>query len=92
MSLEQVRAFVVIADAGSIGRGAERLHISQPPLTRKLRALEDELGATLFVRTPRGVRLSPAGVRFMDHALRILDAVDDAERAFRGGSSALEPS
>lgn len=92
MSLEQVRAFVAIAEAGSIGRGAERLRISQPPLTRKLRALEEELGTALFVRTPRGVRLSPDGHRFMNHALRILDAVDDAQRAFRGWTTPPDPS
>lgn len=79
MSFEQLETVVAIADEGALVRAARRLHITQPPLTRRLQALEDELGVTLFERLPRGMRLTPAGGRFVDHARAILAAVDRAK-------------
>lgn len=81
MSLSQLEYFVTVAEEGHVGRAARRLHISQPPLTRQIRKLEEEVGAPLFERTPRGMRLLPAGERFLVHARRVLDAVDEARRA-----------
>lgn len=75
MSLAQIEYFVAIAEEAHLGRAAERLHISQPPLTRQLKSLEAELGAPLFERTPRGMRLLPAGERFLAHARHILEQV-----------------
>lgn len=81
MSLSQIRYFVTVAEEGHVGRAARRLHVSQPPLTRSIRSLEDELGAQLFERTPRGMRLLPAGGVFLSHARKILGAVDEAVSA-----------
>ncbi|MCA9645468.1 MAG: LysR family transcriptional regulator [Polyangiaceae bacterium] len=79
MSLVQLEYFVAIAEEGNIGRAAKRLHVSQPPLSRQLKSLEEELGADLFKRTPRGVQLLPHGKRFLEHARRILAEVEQAK-------------
>jgi len=57
--------------------------VAQPPVSRRIRALEDEIGAPLFARTPRGMELLPAGKAFLDHAREILAAVDRATVAAR---------
>ncbi len=81
MSLDQIRYFVAVAEAGHLGRAAGRLHISQPPLSRQVKSLEEELGTPLFERTSRGMRLLPPGERLLDHARRILAAVEAARTA-----------
>ena len=86
MSLSQIRYFVAVAEEKNVGRAARRLRIAQPPISRHIRSLEDELGATLFTRTTRGMELLPAGQVFLDRARKILDAVDEAATATRSAA------
>ncbi len=84
MELRHLRYFVAVAEEQSVTRAAARLHLSQPPLSRHIQSLEAELGAPLFARTPRGVRLLPEGEVFLAHARRILGEVDLAIASVKG--------
>lgn len=81
MSLLQLESFVAVAEEGNVGRAARRLHVTQPPLTRRIRSLEDDLGVRLFVRTRSGMRLLPEGETLLAHARTILLQVQHARRA-----------
>ena len=83
VSLAQVEYFVAVAEEGHVGRAASALRIAQPAVSRQIRRLEDELGASLFVRTPRGMKLSESGHVFLGHARAILEHVRAAEEAIR---------
>src|SRR5688500_75162 len=84
MSLAQIEYFVAVSEAGHVGRAAQALRIAQPALSRQIRSLEDELGAQLFIRTPRGMTLSEDGGVFLQHARTILTQVGAAKQAVRG--------
>ncbi len=84
MELRHLRYFVAVAEAGSLTVAAEqRLHTSQPSLSRQIRDLESELGAQLLTRRARGIELTPAGRAFLDHARSVLSQVDAASEAAR---------
>ena len=73
MDLRRVKAFIAVAETLSVTKAAERLHISQPPLSRHIHQLEEELGVALFVRHRHGVTLTEAGRRLLEKA-RAVDA------------------
>jgi DNA-binding transcriptional LysR family regulator len=80
MRLEQLEAFVEVARRGSVSRAAEALYATQPTLTARLKGLEQELDAQLFVRSQRGMRLSDAGRAFLPYAERTIDTVSSGRR------------
>ncbi len=84
MSLSQIEYFVAVAEQGHVGRAAAKLCIAQPAVSRQIRRLEDELGKSLFVRTPRGMKLSEAGAIFLRRARAILESVQEAANEVRG--------
>lgn len=75
MLLAQIEGFVEIARQGNMRRAADALSISQPALSARLQALEDELAAALFRRTHSGMVLTPAGRAFLPHADRAIEAI-----------------
>jgi len=80
MRLEQLDAFVEVARRGSVSRAAEALYVTQPTLTARLKGLEQELDAVLFVRSQRGMRLSDAGRAFLPYAERTVDTIGSGRR------------
>lgn len=87
MELRQLRYFVALAETRNFHRAAERLNMSQPPLTVAIRKLETELGAALFVREARGVSLTPAGNAALSLARQTLAQADRFREAVREGAT-----
>jgi DNA-binding transcriptional LysR family regulator len=82
--LWQLRYFMAVADHLHFGRAAAALHISQPPLSRAIRALEERLGVTLFARNRRRVELTPAGTRLLEEARHTVSQLERAVLELRG--------
>lgn len=78
LSFQQLRCFCATADLGSFTAAADALRVSQPAVATQVRRLEQLLGADLFARAGRGVRLTPAGEAFAEHAYATLATLDDA--------------
>ena len=81
--LGHVRSFVAVAEEMHFGRAADRLNLSQSPLSRQIQALEQSLGVTLLERTTRAVRLTPVGRTFLAEAYRVLAAAEGAAEITR---------
>ena len=87
MELRDFEAFVAVAEELHFGRAAARLHISQPPLSSRIRMLEQDLKLQLFERSTRSVTLTDAGARLLDPARRVLNQVEDALQVARSINS-----
>lgn len=83
MELRHLRYFVAVAEEESVTRAAARLHVSQPPLSRQIRDLEEELGVTLLERGANSVKLTEAGAMFLDEARAVLQRATEAVEAVK---------
>lgn len=83
MDFRQLRYFVAVAEALSFSEAARRLHVSQPPLSVQIKALEEELGSALLERSRHHVALTPAGELFLDKARAALANLDQAREVVR---------
>jgi LysR family transcriptional regulator, benzoate and cis,cis-muconate-responsive activator of ben and cat genes len=94
VDLKDMRFFLAVAEERNFSRAAERLHMAQPPLSRQIKALEIEMGASLFVRTAKGVDLTEAGQTLLDEVPNLLllaqRAKDRTKRAGQGLTGQLE--
>lgn len=89
MDLDGVRTFVVAADQGQFQEAAVELAVTQQAVSKRIAALEAELGVRLFARTPCGVALTIDGQAFLPHARAVLEAVRRATESVRAGRRAL---
>ena len=93
IELRQLRHFIAVAEELHFGRAARRLHMTQPPLSQSIQALEAQLGTALFARTRRSVALSAAGAALLPEAVRILQQVGElpalAQKTAAGGLGQL---
>src|SRR5258705_5121154 len=93
MELRHVRYFIAVADAGSLTVAAEqKLHTSQPSLSRQIRDLEQEVGVPLIQRSAHGVELTSAGKAFLDHARMALVQAEAAKEAALRAAQPARPT
>src|SRR5471032_2868376 len=83
MELRHLRYFVIVAEEQNVTRAAERLHVSQPPLSRQIRDLEEELGVALFHRTAKSLALTEPGKLFLNEARAVLLQAEKAVQTVR---------
>jgi DNA-binding transcriptional LysR family regulator len=83
LEIDQLRCFVAVGEELHFGRAAERLHMTQPPLSRQIRLLEHQVGTSLLERTSRVVRFTAAGKAFFPEAVRILRLAEEAAATAR---------
>lgn len=92
MTLVQVECFVAVAEEGHFGRAAERLSMTQPPLSRHIQALEREVGAELVDRSHRAIRLTEAGKVFLREARALLSGAESAAHLARRTARGIQGS
>jgi len=90
VELRHLRYFVAVAEAENVSRAALKLHVSQPPLSRQIRDLEDELGFPLLKRTAKSISLTEAGRTFLNEARAVLQRVDEGVEKARAIATAGE--
>lgn len=87
LTLHQLEVFIAVADEMSVGRAAERLHVSQPAVSASLAALQRELGVDLVARSGRGIELTAGGKALLRYASLVLGLVDEAVQATKAADA-----
>jgi DNA-binding transcriptional LysR family regulator len=88
MEFRHLRYFIAVAEELNFTRAAERLNVSQPPLSRQIRQLEDEIGVPLFARDPKGVYLTPTGEIFLKESRRLVAHIEEVLAAVQKHATA----
>lgn len=89
MDIRQLRYFVAIMEEGTVSGAAKRLHLSQPPLSQQLKAMEEELGALLLERNGKRLEATEAGNRLYEYALQMIDLMEAAKSEVKEVGSGL---
>lgn len=89
MDLAQLKTLIHVAELGSLSKASERLNVVQPALSRQIRLLERELGASLFERHGRGMAITDTGRRVLEHAERIMEELEGVRTAAAPNPQAL---
>jgi DNA-binding transcriptional LysR family regulator len=90
MELRHLRYFIAVAELRSVRAASEQLHVTQPAISRQIQDLENTIGATLFERAPRGLKLTAAGEAYLSEVRDILARVDAANRLARRIASGVQ--
>src|SRR5690242_18965187 len=90
VDVRQLEAFLHVTRVGRLGQAASELYITQPALTARIQRLERELGGELFVRSKRGMRLSPAGRAFVPFAVRAIESIEEGRSLVAGIAATRE--
>lgn len=86
MKFRHLRYFIAVVEEGNFSLAAQRLGIQQSPLSRAIRALERDVGVSLLERSTSGSTATPAGTKFLHHAISIIKSADSALHAARGAT------
>lgn len=84
MTLRQLRYIIAVAECGSISAAAEKLLVAQPSLSKAVAELEEEMGITVFFRTPKGIHLSEEGSKFLSYARQVVEQAELLEEQYKG--------
>ena len=86
MNIQHMKYAVTVAAQGSLGKASEILLIAVPNISRSIKELESDLGITIFIRTPKGMKLTPEGEEFIAFAKDILGKIDQVENFYKRGT------
>jgi len=89
MNISALQAFLAVAESGSFSRAAERIYLTQPAISKRIAALEKEIGARLFDRIGRGIHLTPAGEALLGRARNVLKELEDVKRGIANLSGSI---